>query len=432
MAEERDEGYYFALPWLTQAPPVDRLLVKLYGAKTVGKDRVTEHLERINPEFKKAKSIALGRLPRAGESLLASSGIREDVFDSEKIRGKRALAVYPVDTIVYLLVEEEYTGPQTPLMHISGRDGLETLEKGGNFPHGLEVLITLDTRRADIDDDLRTRAIWRLAKYRDRDQDWPHGSDWDYETGTDDDKKRVHDLVAKRLRDIHWFESEGSLVRPYHAIFENNRSLPDDVRCLLPTSMRDRAVVTQGIALRINELFRRIKSQYKPDDPETYKNIDINALHDTYVRDCYTAFLGNIPRKIKTKRLVTDNDKRLKNAIDKHAETYLLAHGGLFDLLKDVHVVSSKKSRRISGRYNVFLASISKHPLTVADITAEDFTYDFHVLGVIAEHVYQTTGTLPRYVVRDGQLKGVLFSLSDRMPTGFDNRFSYELFIGYK
>lgn len=410
------------LPWIKEGAVVEAPLIKLYGAKTVGKDEITNALKKESCRGEKVRNVGVWRGIRQGEELLDNPGI--DPGEVQDILGKKVLAFYPSNGVFYFILEERVTEitdlGKTPVLHIGSRYGVPSVEDSGKFPCSLNVLLTMDTTRSDITDDLRTRAIWRLAKYKDA--IWKHGANWDYETGTPEDKEKVDAQVQKALDSILWLQ-EGQKIVPYHAIFENNRPTDNDVRCYIQERIRDKDVVTRDIAHRINELFRRFKE--KLDSGVPYDQINFAALHKAYTRDCLGAVFG---KDINLRKGTTLDYEKVAPALERYADTYGLTQAGLVHVVQDVRVASSGQSQIVRGRQDIFLTSNDTRPILITDIQAEHFYSTFHVLGVIAEAVFQSTGTLPQYQVENDVVNGMTFSLTDRSIGNKRN----QIFIGYR
>jgi hypothetical protein len=427
--EWRSEPSYI-LPWLSKGGkrprPVDRRVLKVVGHKTAGKDEVGNHLTRLRPDAKKANTVAIYRPARSGEDLSDRVGVvssqLEEVLDSDEV----VLTFYPVRDIFYFLVESAYQ-EGTPVMHISGTNGVETIQKSGMFPRSLDVLITLDTDRNDVVEDLRKRAIWRLAKYRSIEKsDWKHDTNWDYETGSPQDKAKIDAVVNNSLEDMGWFEDVGAKLMPYHAIFDNNKPADDDVRLFLQNRTLDRDVVTNGIALRLNALLTRSELVHQQRDI-SYDKIDYARIRENYVTDCVVALVGKGPAKSRKGNHLPVS--LYGPDIASYVEGRNLSVDRLTGFMSMVRLESSARSKTHKGRHEIILSpSNGGHAIEVADLRAGQLPYDAHVMGVIAERIFRTTGTLPRYEVANGIVKRMVYGLSDRVL----GKGRQELSIGYR
>lgn len=420
-----DTSFHTQLPWLKEGNIVSVPIIKMYGAKTIGKDEITTALKKESCNGEKVRNLGVWRGLRQGEEFPNIPGI--DPAMLQDIVEKKVLAFYPSSGILYVVLEENVTRiidtGKTPVLHIGSRYGVPTIEQSGKFPHSLNILLTMDRTRTDFNDDLRTRAIWRLAKYSSNpDSTWTYGPDWNYKNGNLEDKTKVDKQVQKTRDNITWLEEEGSKIISYHAIFNNNKPSDDDMRCYVRERVRDKDVVTHDIARRINELFRRFKE--KLDNGVSYTEIDFPAIHREYTDDCLAAVFGQ-DQKVKKNTSLAYN--QLVQAVHAHADGYGLTEVGLSGIVRNVRVASFEQSQAVKGRRDILLISTDERPIFITDVQAEHFYSKFHILGVIAEAVFQQTHTLPQYQVENGVVKGLTFSLTDR---SVGNKRS-QLFIGY-
>lgn len=395
-------------------------VVVLYGSRVVGKDSITSVWKELNNFVEKVETDVVWRKRREGEVLALASGVSSKSLDELLVSEEEYVVLYGEEDVLYAVPKRSFNKDKIPVLHIVGPRGLEQLERERTLHYKLNILLTLNlVDKEKINKDIEARVIDRLIAGNELPKDFSLGS------ATDEQLERIVNRIDYTRDRLAYFEGQKFVC--YSAIFDNSSISTDDVRLLLYEKVRNKDVITQDIALRINELYNRFIQ--KLQQGVLYTDINFAEIHNDFVEECVTHIFGKHPKNLRKRCKLAET---LESAILNYSHKYELTHGGIRSLADETYV-EEYSSPRYTGRYSVFLKPEDNiKEILVSDISREIYSVNFHILGVISEAIFQKVGVRPIYLTKDGILEGLLFSLTDRKPDNQKPRQKHELYIGFK